>query len=131
MDGSPRVKPDFAQTQKKSLNAKPAWTNLDTDLSGCPVFRGPQAIAGVSQQLSYSYDASGNLTRVVDVRGNATDFSYDARGNRISVRDAAGNTVTRSYGAKNELLTETVYAVPDPDGAGAGQPGSPLTTRYV
>jgi YD repeat-containing protein len=37
----------------------------------------------------------------------------------------------RTYGAKNELLTETAFAVPDPDGTGAGQPASPLTTRYA
>jgi YD repeat-containing protein len=89
------------------------------------------AVGGQSQQLSYSYDASGNLIRVVDARGNAIDYSYDTKGNRTLERDAAGNTVTRTFGSKNELLTETAYAVPDPDGAGAGQPGSPLTTRYV
>src|SRR3989449_10022448 len=47
-----------------------------------------------------------------------------------SDRDAAGNTVTRTYGLKNQLLTETAYAVPDPDGAGAVQAGGPPTTRF-
>ena len=46
-------------------------------------------------------------------------------------RDSAGNTVARTYGAKNELLTETHYLVPDPDGAGSSQPATPLTTRYA
>ncbi len=89
------------------------------------------AVGGASQVVTYAYDASGNVTQVTDARGNAVTYGYDANGNRILERDAAGNTVTRTYGSKNELLTETAYLVPDPDGAGAAQPGSPQTTRYV
>ncbi len=79
----------------------------------------------------YAYDANGNVTSVTDARGNVVAYEYDASGNRTLERDAAGNTVTRVFGAKNELLAETAYLVADPDGAGAAQPGAPLTARYV
>ncbi len=88
-------------------------------------------VGGVSQVVSYAYDANGNVTQATDARGNTVVYQYDANDNRTLERDAAGNTVTRVFGAKNELLAETSYLVPDPDGAGAGQPASPLTARYV
>lgn len=86
------------------------------------------------QQVGYRYDASGNVTRVAegDVAGaTAIDFEYDARGNQVLQRDAAGNTIARSFDARNQLVSETVYAAPDPDGAGVAKPTLPLTTRYV
>src|SRR5581483_405183 len=89
------------------------------------------AVNGVSQSASYAYDASGNVTSITDAKGNVVAYQYDASGNRVLERDSAGNTVTRVFGAANQLLAQTVYVVPDPDGAGAGQPGTPLTTRYA
>jgi YD repeat-containing protein len=89
------------------------------------------SVGGVAQQLSYAYDASGNVTSVTDAKGNAVVYAYDARGNRVHERDAAGNVVERVYGTGNQLLAETQYLVPDPDGAGASQPSTPLTARYV
>jgi len=59
-----------------------------------------------------------------------TAYDYDANGNRKLERDAAGNTITRVFsrgtGCKRDELRRA-----DPDGAGAGQPSSPLTTRYA
>ena len=89
------------------------------------------AVGGVSQVVSYAYDGSGNVSQVTDARGNVTVYQYDANGNRTLERDAAGNTVTRTFSTTNQVLTQTVYVVPDPDGAGAGQPGTPATTRYA
>ena len=89
------------------------------------------AVGGVSQVVSYAYDGSGNVSQVTDARGNVTVYQYDSNGNRTLERDAAGNTVTRTFGTNNQVLTQTVYVVPDPDGAGAGQPGTPATTRYA
>ena len=46
-------------------------------------------------------------------------MSYDGNGNMTRSRDSAGNTVDRLYDqATNQLLSETVYLVPDPDGFG-------------
>lgn len=88
-------------------------------------------INGVAQTTSFAYNASGDVVRIVDGGGHAVDMQYDANGNQTLQRDAAGNTVTRTYDARNQLLTETVYLTPDPDGPGAGEPAQPLTTRYV
>jgi YD repeat-containing protein len=85
--------------------------------------------SGVSS--SFGYNANGDVTSVTDGGGKVTTYQYDASGNLTLERDAAGNTVTRTFGSKNELLTETRYLVPDPDGAGAGQPGTPIVTRYA
>lgn len=88
-------------------------------------------VGGVSQLTLFSYDASGNVTLVTDPQGFAVTMQYDAYGNQTLQRDAAGNTVTRTFDARNQLLTETVYLAPDPDGAGTAQPSQPVTTRYV
>ncbi|MDP9992345.1 YD repeat-containing protein [Variovorax boronicumulans] len=92
--------------------------------------KGPTA-NGVSQTTDFAYNANGDVIRIVDGEGHAVDMQYDASGNQVLQRDAAGNTITRTYDVRNQLLTETVYLTPDPDGAGAGQPAQPLTTRYV
>jgi YD repeat-containing protein len=84
--------------------------------------------------VEFDYDVSGDgdVTSVTMGPGNRVDYSYDARGNRTFERDRAGNTITRKYSnPKNELLTETRYLVPDPDGNGSGQPATPLTSRYA
>jgi len=87
--------------------------------------------AGVSQTTSFSYTANGDVARVVDSGGHALDMQYDGRGNQILQRDAAGNTLTRTFDVRNQLLTETVYLTPDPDGSGTALPANGLTTRYV
>lgn len=89
------------------------------------------AIAGVSQATSFAYNGNGDLTGVTDAAGGTIAMQYDADGNQVLQRDAAGNTVARTYDALNQLLTEAVYAVPDPDGAGPAQAAQPLVTRYV
>jgi YD repeat-containing protein len=91
------------------------------------------ALSGTAtlQTVSYAYNAAGDVVRITDGDGNAVAYDYDSNGNRTYQRDAVGNTVTRTYNAQNRVLTESVYATPDPDGAGAAQPGAPLTTRYV
>jgi YD repeat-containing protein len=81
--------------------------------------------------VQFAYNANGDVTSVVHGPGDATTYEYDGNGNRTLERDGAGNTIRRTYGSKNELLTETRYLVPDPDGAGSGQPSTPLTTRYA
>ncbi|MBA2675084.1 LysM peptidoglycan-binding domain-containing protein, partial [Ramlibacter sp.] len=93
-------------------------------------------VNGVSQLTTYTYTNMGTstgsrLTAVTDALGRQTAMEYDANGNQTLQRDAAGNTITRTFDTYNQLVTETVYTVPDPDGAGAAQPSQPLTTRYV
>jgi YD repeat-containing protein len=106
-------------------------TSLFHDANGQIVRLLTPAVGGAPLETRYAYDASGNVTSITDAKNNVVTYQYDANGNRVLERDTAGNTVTRTFGAKNELLTETTYVVPDPDGAGAAAPSSPLTTRYV
>jgi YD repeat-containing protein len=89
------------------------------------------AIAGGSQSVGFTYNANGDVMSSTDARNNTTNYSYDANGNQVLQRDAAGNTITRTFNARNQVLTETLYLVPDPDGAGAATASQPLVTRYV
>lgn len=84
-----------------------------------------------TQDFYYSYNSNGDVVSVTDALGNVTTNEYDSKGNLTLQRDQLGNTIARTYGSRNELLTETRYLVADPDGAGAGQPGQPVTTRYA
>ena len=77
---------------------------------------------------SYTYDARGNVTRIIDARGKTTamtydgrhnlltftnpnndtsTFTYDARNNLLTARDALGHQVVRTYNANSLLLTQT------------------------
>ncbi|CAM3375318.1 YD repeat-containing protein [Paracidovorax anthurii] len=89
------------------------------------------ASGGMASVQRFEYNANGDLVRTTDPDGRSVFMAYDAMGNPVLQRDALGNTVARTYNGKNQLLTETVYTQPDPDGDGAGQPSGALTTRYV
>ena len=106
-------------------------TLLDYDALGQLVAVTAPPVAGVTETTGFSYDGNGDLLRTVDGEGRAIDMGYDPSGNQTLQRDSAGNTVTRTFDARNQLLTETAYAAPDPDGAGAALPVQPMTTRYV
>jgi YD repeat-containing protein len=91
-------------------------------------------VSGARTETRYAYDASGNVTSITEDAGGlarVTTLTYDTRGNLLTTRDSLGNSTARTYNANEQLLTETSYVVRDPDGAGAGQPSQPLTTRYV
>ncbi len=79
--------------------------------------------------VRFGYNGNGDVTSATLGPGNVITYEYDDDGNLTLERDSAGNTIKRTYSDKNELLTETKYAVPDPDGS--GDPDVPLTTRYA
>ena len=87
--------------------------------------------SGLNLTTSYTYDTAGNVLTATSPGGNVITYTYDANGNRTLERDAAGNTVTRTFGSANQLLTETRYLVPDPDGSGAGVATVPQITRFI
>jgi YD repeat-containing protein len=91
----------------------------------------PATVGATAQVVQYAYNGSGDVTSVTDAMGKVTAYTYDTNGNLTLERDAAGNTVERIYGTKNQLLNETHFLVPDPDGAGALQPGGAVTRRYA
>lgn len=106
-------------------------TRYDYDASSQLTKITAPAVGGVSPTRQFAYNASGDVVSVTDGEGRTVSYEYDANGNQVLQRDQAGNTVTRTFDARNQLLTETAYVQPDADGAGAAQPGQPLTTRYV
>ncbi|MEJ8837144.1 LysM peptidoglycan-binding domain-containing protein [Ramlibacter sp. AN1133] len=106
-------------------------TRYDVDASGRLTKITAPTVAGTTPVQQFAYNANGDVVSVVDGQGRTVTFGYDANGNQILQRDQAGNTVTRTFDARNQLLTETVYVTPDPDGAGVAQPATPLTTRYI
>ncbi|HEX8225478.1 MAG TPA: DUF6531 domain-containing protein, partial [Allosphingosinicella sp.] len=91
----------------------------------------PQPAPGVAaSSASFGYNEKGDVVSATQ-GGRTTSYEYDNDGNLKLSRDAAGNTVARTYGTRNELLTSTQYLAPDQDGAGAGVPSVPITTRYA
>lgn len=120
--------------QTDVLDALGFTTTYAQDSAGRLTSAFSPTMGGSRIETRYAYDASGNVTTITqDPTGlnRITALTYDTNGNLLTSRDSFGNTVTRTYNANNQLLTETRYLVPDPDGAGAGQPSVPLTTRYV
>jgi YD repeat-containing protein len=91
-------------------------------------------VGGTRLETRYGYDEDGNVTSIAqdpDGLNRVTALSYDDNGNLLSSRDDLGNTVTRTYNSNNQLLTETHFIAPDPDGGGSGQPSGELKTRYA
>jgi YD repeat-containing protein len=78
-------------------------------------------VGGVSSTRTFAYDASGNVTSMVDGAGRTTTMTYDANGNQLTVQDALGNTTTRTFDSGNRVLTETT----------SGTAGILATTRYA
>lgn len=85
-----------------------------------------QAVGGVTQSTTYTYDANGNVQTIVDGKNKTTTFTYDANGNRTKEVDSLGNTVSRTFSSDNLVTTETRYSIPS-----TSTPGGAETVRYV
>jgi len=74
------------------------------DDAGLPTqLRGPQG-----EIYHYSYDASGNVTGVVDPLHGSTEFTYDPQLNTLtSVTDARGNGIEYTYDTSGNLIRIT------------------------
>jgi len=105
------------------------WYNSNNELT--QISYPPDNANTTPRVVQFAYNANGDVTSATLGPGNVVAYEYDGHGNLTRERDSAGNTVARTYSAKNELLTETRYLVPDPDGSGSGQPGTAVTTRYA
>ncbi|HEX8217533.1 MAG TPA: hypothetical protein VF577_08710, partial [Allosphingosinicella sp.] len=92
----------------------------------------PQAAPGAAERtVSFTYTATGDVLTVSDGPGNTVTYTYDEHGNVEEEVDSAGNMISRNYDGENQLLTETRYAAPDPDGSGTGTAAGPMTSRYA
>jgi YD repeat-containing protein len=91
---------------------------------------GDQYSQGTTHQFEYNANGDVISGRLAGSRG--VKYEYDSRGNLITECDDLGNTIKRTFSSKNELLTETRYAIPDKDKLGsASSPGTPMTTRFA
>ena len=120
-----------------AANRKTTVTDANGQASVCAYDAAGQLLsvavpsAAGTATTSYVYNTNGDLTQLTDPSGRTIVMAYDVNGNQISQVDSAGNTVTRTFDNNKQLLTETAYVVPDPDGAGATPASQPVTTRYV
>jgi YD repeat-containing protein len=122
----------LSRTQTDIVDPLGQTATYVTDAAGLlREMRSPVNAVGDRQVTKYEYDAAGNLEKVIDPNGNEIASRYDDNGNLKWRRDAKGNTASYTYNQANQLLSETVYLVPDPDGGGAQQPGEPRTTNYI
>jgi RHS repeat-associated protein len=67
---------------------------------------------GTISEATYTYDDKGNVTRYVDVKGNATEYTYDNNNNCIKSEDSDGEETTFDYDAMGRLT-----GIQTPDGA--------------
>jgi YD repeat-containing protein len=78
------------------------------------------------------YDTDVNLKVLAGARSQRTSYTYNGSGALTSRTDAAGNVLKRIYDSANRLLSETLYTIPDPDGAaGPAAPAGARTTCYI
>jgi YD repeat-containing protein len=66
--------------------------------------------AAQHKAAGFLYDPDGNVTRVTDGAGAATNYTYDELGNQRTGTDPNGNTVTRYYeSGTGRILREATY----------------------
>lgn len=128
-DGTPGLRTDIVL---QVAGSEPqTWRYYSNDTGRLVRMDAPGSIPGEQVPTRFRYDADGNLVEAIDGRGNAVAYEYDDRGNRTRERDALGNTVTRTYDERNQILTETHYGAPDPDGGGDQGAVEPAVTHFV
>lgn len=133
LDYAPANAPSGTRTSVKDNAGN--YTLLDYDAAGqLLAITLPPAAAGQPVQVTrFGYDSHGNVVTVTDPAGKTVRNTYDtARGTLLSSQDAAGNRIERTYGTdNNQLLTETRFLEPDPDGTGSEPADGALVTHYV
>ncbi|MFC4114316.1 RHS repeat-associated core domain-containing protein [Nonomuraea zeae] len=63
--------------------------------------------AAESDKTAYTYNAKGQLTRLVDAEGNTWQYGYDLRGKRTRTVDPDTGTTVTAYNAAGDLITKT------------------------
>jgi RHS repeat-associated protein len=74
--------------------ANPA-VHFDYDAAGRQTTRTPEDPSGnldLSQQMTWTYDVDGQLSKISDRGGQSTSYDYDANGNLVTVDEARGIT---------------------------------------
>ncbi len=59
------------------------------------------------KSISYSYDAAGNRTAMLDPDGGTTQYQYDGNNRLTQLTDPAGNTTSFTYDAAGRMTQQT------------------------
>jgi RHS repeat-associated protein len=90
----------------KETSPEGETTTIKRDESGNPeVIERP--VGSETQKAKYKYDASGDLTEVIDPLGHVTQYTYDTEGNRATKKDAEGNERKWKYNEDHAVKEET------------------------
>jgi len=60
----------------------------------------------VASQITYAYDASGNLISTRDSKGHVIRMTYDALGNKIGMNDPDLGQWSYQYNALGQLISQ-------------------------
>jgi RHS repeat-associated protein len=85
----------------------PAGRQLAVSWSGSHIASVSDVNVTPNRQVSFTYDASSNLTDVMDVAGGNYHFTYDANHRLLTMRDQRGNTVTNHYDSSGRVDWQT------------------------
>ncbi|MCK9274958.1 MAG: hypothetical protein M0P57_07700 [Syntrophales bacterium] len=66
-----------------------------------------RTVDALEHTTAWRYDANGNVTAVIDLRGNETRTYYDALNRPVGVEDAAGDVTTYDYDEAGNIVQET------------------------
>ena len=61
----------------------------------------------VNNSVTYTYDATGNLTQVLDPLGNTTTMAYDLRGRKTAMTDPDMGAWSYAYNTLGQLVSQT------------------------
>jgi YD repeat-containing protein len=117
------------------------WTYIHVEAGRLAAVHGP-AVDGLRDVAAYTYDADGNIQRVLTTRGSQTlarsDYAHSRNGNLLwewhaadPAQGTAARAIKRSYSNYNQVVVETVYTGLDPDSAGSAVADGGLVTYYA
>jgi RHS repeat-associated protein len=100
------------------LTQLPGGGFVERDRTGAHASYGPPDANGMCRiteaadrngnRLRYTYNAAGQLVRILDTAGRPIAFRYDASGHLIEVEDFAGRRVRYGYDANGNLVSATL-----------------------
>jgi YD repeat-containing protein len=84
------------------------WIQLNYDNASFPNYV-TSANDSAGRTVTYSYDAAGRLSRVIDANGGLTTYQYDAANRMVSITDPNHITyITNVYNAAGQVIEQTL-----------------------
>lgn len=80
--------------------------NQTADFAYEPAYNQITSITGgLGHTITPEYDASGNLTRLLDSQGNETAFAYNANGDLLNLTTLEGESISLSFNLYGDIAT--------------------------